>query len=192
MQSACFSLKRVHGLRMMGSGSADVCTVPHCGTWKHPQDTLYTHTLESSNVSPDHLLPNTTRLAQYYEISTHKLIVCRYTPQNQPHALRRDKLHPLLLVLRIACRKVPCPIDSSRLGVAVVHDIVDMSCDVVRSIRRDRMRLEFLPWAQQSVPIIRLCVCIYIYTTRIKVILPYYPTHPNTPTNQPISHPFRK
>jgi hypothetical protein len=60
--------------------------------------------------------------------TTHEFIVCRDASQYQTNALGRDQLHPLLLVLRVRSRKVPRPIATSRLRVAIVHDVVNMAC----------------------------------------------------------------
>lgn len=55
---------------------------------------------------------------------THKLVIRLDTPQDQANALRGHQLEPLGFMLRIAGCKVQCPINSCRLCVSIVHDVV--------------------------------------------------------------------
>ena len=60
--------------------------------------------------------------------ATYKLVVCFDASQYQANALRRHELHPLGFVLWVARRKVQRPVDSRRLSITIVHDIIDMTC----------------------------------------------------------------
>ena len=59
--------------------------------------------------------------------ATYKLVVCFDASQFQANALRRHELHPLGFVLWVARRKVQRPVDSRRLSIPIVHDVVDMT-----------------------------------------------------------------
>ena len=62
------------------------------------------------------------------KVSSYKLEICLYAPQYQPITLWCPKLRPLCLVSRINVRsEVLRPVDSSRLGVAKISDIIDMA-----------------------------------------------------------------
>lgn len=59
--------------------------------------------------------------------ATYKLVVCFDASQYQANALRCHELHPLGFVLWVARRKVQRPVNSRRLSIPIVHDVVDMT-----------------------------------------------------------------
>ena len=60
-------------------------------------------------------------------MQTHKLVISLDTPQNQAHALGCHELHPLSLVLWIAGREIQRPVDSGRLCVSIIHDVINVT-----------------------------------------------------------------
>jgi hypothetical protein len=100
------------------------------------------------------------------KISTHKLELRGDTPQYQTHAPGRHKLHPLCFVRRIARRKIQRPVYTSGLGVAVIHDVVDVACLLLGLIILSEPSYAYPSHDQ----------LIHRHIARVLVVSPYYPT----------------